>query len=129
MSTGWQNVLQRSTDAHGRFTVGFLSAPSYPYRLIVTATPTAQRVSSATMRSPLLGGVLHSAQSLVALPYRSSVVYSPSGELRLAVEQGGNFGFSQDAVFTDIAKIIGGTVQEIDGTPGPAAYDKSRLTM
>jgi hypothetical protein len=43
----WQNMLSRVTDSSGAFTVGFISVPDYQYRLLVTASATANTATSA----------------------------------------------------------------------------------
>jgi hypothetical protein len=126
LSGHWQNVLSRNTDAHGRFTVGYLSAPSFSYRLVAPATGNAWEATSATATSPLLGTVLHPGQSLVSDTNQGSTLRSPSGEFRLTVEPVSAFGIAQDAYLAAAQWTIGDTVQEVDGL-GPVGH--YRLTM
>ncbi|HEX4729529.1 MAG TPA: hypothetical protein VH298_17095, partial [Jatrophihabitans sp.] len=126
LSGHWQNVLARQTDAHGRFTVGFPSAPSFSYRLVAPAGGTAWGATSGTATSPLLGGVLHPGQSLVAGSSFTDSLRSPSGEFRLTVEPEGEFGVQQDAYVAAAAWTISVPLQEISGIPAPG---KNRLTM
>lgn len=127
LSGRWQNVLSRQTDPHGRFTVGYLSAPSFSYRLVAPATSTAWGTTSGTATSPVLGTVLHPGQSLVSWSQQGSWLRSPSGEFRLAVESVGAFGIQQDAYLAPVQWTIGGTVQEVDGLNAPIG--NYRLTM
>lgn len=48
----WQNLLTRTTNTAGHFTVGFVSLPDYQYRLVVPATSTATAATSSVMASP-----------------------------------------------------------------------------
>ncbi|HJQ02102.1 MAG TPA: hypothetical protein VJ851_10910 [Jatrophihabitans sp.] len=123
----WQNVLARQTDARGRFTVGFPSAPSFSYRLVAAASNDAWGATSGTATSPLLGTVLHPGQSLVAGAAQGSSLTSPSGQFRLTAESVGAFGLTQDAYLATAEWTISATVQEVDGLPSPIGRD--RLTM
>lgn len=127
LSGHWQNVLSRNTDAHGRFTVGYLSAPSFSYRLVAPASGNAWGATSATATSPLLGGVLHPGQSLVVGSALASSLRSPSGQFYIAVESAGAFGLTQDAYLPAAAWTISVPVQEEDGLPAPGG--RNRLTM
>jgi hypothetical protein len=127
LSGHWQNVLARNTDAHGRFTVGYLSAPSFSYRLVAPASVNAWGATSATATSPLLGGVLHPGQSLVAGSALGSSLRSPSRQFYVDVESAGAFGLTQDAYIAAAEWTISASVQEIDGLPAPSG--RNRLTM
>jgi hypothetical protein len=126
LSGHWQNVLSRATDAAGRFTVGYLSAPSFSYRLVALPGGNAWGATSGTATSPLLGGVLHPGQSLVAGSSFTDSVRSPSEEFRLTVEPGGAFGIQQDAYVAAAEWTISVPLQEIDGIP---TTGRNRLTM
>ena len=127
LSGHWQNVLARRTDAHGRFTVGFPSAPSYSYRLVAPAAGNAWGATSGTATSPVLGTVLRPGQSLVASPAKSSTLRSPSGQFWLTVYPGGQFGLEQNAYLAAVAWTIGNPIQELSGRDVPGDID--RLTM
>jgi hypothetical protein len=128
LSGHWQNVLVRHTDARGRFTVGFLSAPTYSYRLVVISSSSAWNADSAAASSPLLGGVLHPGQSLV-IGSATTALSSPSKGFRLAMEDGGMFGLTQVSIFPSLDWTIEAAVWEITGLPSPGVNDRSRLTM
>ncbi|MEO7287792.1 MAG: excalibur calcium-binding domain-containing protein [Jatrophihabitantaceae bacterium] len=51
LATGWQTMLSRLTDTQGQFAVGFISAPAYRYRLVVTASTSALATTSGTALS------------------------------------------------------------------------------
>ncbi len=125
---GWQNMLVRHTNAAGRFTVGFLSAPSFSYRLVAVPGGSTWGASSVAASSPVLGSVLRPGQSLTAGSGTSSLA-SPSQEFALTVEQGASISLWQSETFPSIAKTVFGLVWAITGVPAPGAHDRSRLTM
>lgn len=125
LNGSWQNVLVRYTDVHGRFSVGFPSAASYRYRLLVVPGSTTWSAYSAAASSPVLGGVLHPGQSLAA----GSALSSPSKSFTLMVNAGGTFGLEQDGYFPSIAMTVSVPVWQITGLPSPGVHDLSRLTM
>ncbi|MEO7289338.1 MAG: hypothetical protein ABI140_20690 [Jatrophihabitantaceae bacterium] len=129
LSSGWQNMLSRRTDAHGRFTVGFLSAPSYPYRLIALANTTTWNATSSAARSPLLGGALNPGQSLIRAPGAANILHSPTGEFSLSLIQGDEITLSQDAAFADGSMIYSAATWIMSGPPIVSPSDRSRLTM
>jgi hypothetical protein len=51
---GWQTMLSRVTKSDGRFTVGFISVVSYPYRYVVIASSTAWGATSGSATPPVL---------------------------------------------------------------------------
>lgn len=123
----WQNVLARQTDPRGVFAVGYLSAPSYSYRLVVVAGSSTWGTTSGTATSPALGGVLLPGHTLTTA--HTDGLYSPSGEFRLEVQESGMFGLVQHSVFRDVNTTIEAPVLEITGLPSPPVGDHSRLTM
>lgn len=129
LPTGWQNVLMRRTDSAGRMSVGYLSAPSFAYRLIVLPTATQWGARSAEGSSPALGGVLGPGQSLDSASYAGSSLYSPTHGLQLMAEGGGQFILMQNVYFAAPAYTTGASVWAISGAPYPPATDRTRMTM
>jgi hypothetical protein len=54
LNGSWQTMLSRVTNWSGRFTVGFTSVVSYPYRLVVTASGSAWGTTSGSATPPVL---------------------------------------------------------------------------
>ena len=87
LSGHWQNVLARNTDAHGRFTVGYLSAPSFSYRLVAPASGNAWGATSGDGDQPAAGRrVAPGPVAGGSVPPCTDSLRSPSGQFRLTVE-------------------------------------------
>jgi hypothetical protein len=66
LPSGWQNMLVRTTDRAGVFTVGFVMSVDLTYRLVVLATPTALAATSATVATT--GGISANGPTLAGCP-------------------------------------------------------------
>jgi hypothetical protein len=44
----WQNVLSRTSNSTGRWTVGFIQAKVFQYRIVTPATPRARGAASVS---------------------------------------------------------------------------------
>lgn len=125
----WQNVISRVTGWDGFFSVGYLSPPSYAYRLVVSASGSAAGAVSATATSPVLGTVLPAGRTIYAGLTSASKLISPSGVFQVWVTSR-SVEIDESEHFPDGYSAGMSTWWQFDSHQGAnPPQDKSRLTM
>lgn len=125
----WQNVISRVTGWDGFFSVGYLSPPSYSYRLVVSPSGSAAGAVSATATSPVLGTVLPAGHTIYAGLTNTSKLTSPSGVFDVWV-QSRSFQIDETEHYSDGFSAGTVTWTQFDSSHGAnPPQDRSRLTM